>query len=283
MKIKQILIFCILLGVLSLLLFSEKSRNLIKHYYYLIDSKDGLIYTRTFFREKIDKGTLSKENSKILIFLTYGQSNAANASNFKYKTTHHVYEFWNENLYEYIEPSLGASGNGGSVWGLVGDKLIEADIADKVVFMNAAVAGASMEELAYKEFGFSTDLINRYKKIKEELKTVDAILIHQGESNINDSSGYENAFNSLKSELLSISSAPIILANASYCNGVSDDKLKKIQDTVISKNKEVYRGPNSDKILSNFRYDDCHFNKEGLESLSDFWVDSILNSLDIER
>ena len=279
MKTKRMLFFYLFVGVLLVPLLSDRARTLIISTYYLIDSKDGLVYSRPFFRETIERNTVINQKDRVLIFLTYGQSNAANASNFKYKTKYDVYEFWNDRIYKYKEPSLGASGGGGSVWGLVGDKLIEANAADKVIFMNAAVGGASMEDLAYEESGISTEFINRYKKIEDVLIGIDAILFHQGESNINDSSGYEKAFMYLKSKLQDISSTPIILANVSYCEGVFDDELKKIQDNLISTNKDVLRGPDTDKLLSDFRYDDCHFNKHGLDKLSDYWVNSIIDVL----
>ena len=62
------------------------------------------------------------------IYITYGQSNALNSGQIGYDIKSEVYQFFKNKVYFYKDPSLGGGSgviDGGSVWGMVGDKLIE--------------------------------------------------------------------------------------------------------------------------------------------------------------
>lgn len=214
-------------------------------------------------------------SNKTGIFLTYGQSNAANAGETGYNPFFEVYQFLFGYTFKYQEPSLGANGRGSSVWGMVGDKLIDSGAYNSVIFSNCAFGGKSIKQLNDGiHFNY---LVMNYKMLLKKYQRVDAILFHQGEQ---DSKNYKNYYNEFVLFLENLSkegiNIPIYLSRASYCNGVESPDLISIQDELIKDFSQVHMGPNTDLIYSKIdRYDNCHFSLSGLEKVADKWVDSL--------
>lgn len=209
------------------------------------------------------------------IFLTYGQSNAANAGEPGYNPSLEVYQFLLGDTFKYQEPSLGVNGRGSSIWGMVGDKLIKSGANESVIFSNCGYGGKSIEQLI-EGIHFNYLVIN-YKMLLKKYGRVDAILFHQGEQNAKNFKNYYNKFSlfleNLTDEEINI---PIYLARASYCGGIESPELLSIQDQLIKDFPQVLKGPNTDLIYSKTeRYDNCHFSLSGLEKASDMWVDSL--------
>ncbi|MFV8224371.1 sialate O-acetylesterase [Christiangramia aquimixticola] len=214
------------------------------------------------------------------IYLTYGQSNSANHGQIGYKVKNDVYQFYDYTVYGYQDPSLGASGDAGSVWGMVGDKLILQGIHDKVIFSNNGWQGKSIKELNTSPY-FSY-LLNSYNQLINKYGRVDAILFHQGEINHKSKYGNENYYKEfhlflkkLQKEGIEI---PIYLSRTSICNTGSDRFLTGIQSKIINDFEMVYEGPDTDKLFdSKYRLpDNCHFSMLGFEKFSDMWVKSIM-------
>ncbi|MCB2051459.1 MAG: hypothetical protein KDE63_08520, partial [Novosphingobium sp.] len=190
-----------------------------------------------------------------LVFLTYGQSNAANTGQLGYQVKHPVFMVNDGVAYKYSDPSVGATGVNGSVWGRVGDKLIEDGAAKAVFFINVAWGGASMEELADDHpYTYLEDQLRQSLKL---FGRIDGILIHHGERHnikIPDkiplgAKTYTKPFLRLRKKLGTLTDAPIYLSLVSYCGdrGVDTD-LIKVQDGLIRDLKGVLRGVNSDKL-----------------------------------
>ena len=218
------------------------------------------------------------------IFLTYGQSNSANHGQIGYEVTKDIFMFYGGKIYEYKDPTIGATGNSGSVWGRVGDKLVEQGLSESIIFASSGVGGSSIKKLTYgKNFDF---FISQVKSLQNKFHRIDGILFHQGESNhfLNKGSkNYKKDFESFLINLRKYTKAPIYLSQASICDSRTDPKLINIQNELIKKHKLLLRGPNSDLINSpkDRLPDNCHFSEEGYELLSDLWVESIkLNSED---
>lgn len=218
------------------------------------------------------------------IYLIYGQSSSANHGQIGYNLKGNVFQYFEGNTYIYKDPSLGGTGSGGSVWGMVGDKLIEKGIHDKVVFSNCAMAAAKIEELnGGQNFDY---LVSNFNSQIEKFGRVDGILFHQGESNNTFQGGCENYYsdfvkllNGLKKNGIEI---PIYLSRASFCgdDNPKDKKLIEIQNRIIKDFELVYEGPNTD-LLDKREYrlpDYCHFSLLGYDKFSDMWVDSIFRN-----
>jgi hypothetical protein len=189
--------------------------------------------------------------------------------------------FFEGKTFKYKDPALGGTGGNGSVWGRVGDKLIESGSGDHIIFAVSGWGGSSIHELAYgHQFNFLKDQI---LSIKNKYGKVDGILFHQGESNhiqFKGSIDYERDFLSMSEKIRELTDAPIFLSQTSICDSQSDVDLILIQNKIIESYKGILRGPNSDLIDANSKFrlpDRCHFSSAGLDKLSSMWVDAILN------
>jgi len=215
------------------------------------------------------------------VYITYGQSNSENSGELGYDVINEVYQFFNDTIYEYEDPSLGGTGSKGSVWGMVGDKLINNGVHDKVIFSMTGWGGKTLKELnsdcLYLYF------VTQYHHLHKKFGKVDGILFHQGESNHKSLSGHQNYNKEFILFLQNLKrngiNSPLYLSQVSYCNNEIDDELLRIQNTLVKEINCVYKGPNTDLLIdSQYRLpDNCHFSMLGFEKFSDMWVESIIN------
>lgn len=213
------------------------------------------------------------------VYLTYGQSNSANHGQIGYDVNNEVYQFLDNQTYIYKDPSLGGTGTGGSVWGMVGDKLIDKGIHDKVIFSNNGWQGRSLEELINPPF--LTYLIKSFHQMKNKYGRINAILFHQGEINHSDKLGHKEYYKDFEAFMQKLKeediNVPVYLSRTSICENSSDSTLIKIQNKIIEDFDLVLKGPNTDLLYEKkYRLPDyCHFSLLGFEKFSDMWVESL--------
>ena len=216
-------------------------------------------------------------NNNTGIYITYGQSNSTNHGQIGYEVESNVYMFYNNNTFIYRDPSLGGTGLDGSVWGMVGDKLIEQGVYDEVIFSNCGWGGKSINELKKGEiFEYLTE---NYTQLIEKFGRVDGILFHQGESD-NVENGDKYYYDSFVEFLENLESnkiqTKIYLSRVSYCGlRLKNDELTSVQNKLIDDFSNVLEGPNTD-LLTDKKYrlpDDCHFSFKGYDKFSDMWVE----------
>ena len=212
------------------------------------------------------------------IYLTYGQSNSTNSGEYGYFVKNEVFQFLLGETFVYEDPSLGVTGSGGSVWGMVGDKLIENGIHEQVVFSNCGWGGTKIENL--KEGHYFEYLVNNYNNLIKKFGRVDGILFHQGEGN-NSSEGIKNYYNDFSEFISNLNdrgiNIPIYLSRVSLCGEKKpiNNKLTNIQNQLIEDFDMIKEGPNTDLLSkkSERLKDYCHFSLEGYDKFSDMWVE----------
>ena len=257
------------------------------HYKYfpfnLLYSFKSQFITMSESKRNFDIGNLKEVNLSIDnttgIYLTYGQSNAANHGQIGYEVKYEVYQYLKGKTYIYKDPSLGATGNDGSVWGMVGDKLIKSNMHKKVIFSNNGFGGRRIEDLNKEPY--LNHLIKNYNQLLRDYGRVDAILFHQGEINHSNKYGNSNYYKEFKILVDKLKAQgiiiPIYLSRTSICNNDSDAGLIEIQNKIIKDMDIVFPGPNTD-LLSEKKFrlpDNCHFSLLGYEKFSDMWVISL--------
>lgn len=316
--IKKISIFCLILFTLSLafiygifvqkykiypyhilsnlkqnILPSEYIKNRIyvheiDHWFNPDDSRSRYLDTSNLFQTKIIKGPNTK------VFIVYGQSNTANSGQIGYKNTEKVHMFLNGKSYKYQEPSLGATGRDGNVWGRLGDKLIKKNSKiDNVYFALAGWGGKSIQELNHSPY---IDLyFSHIKNVLKSFGKIDGILFQQGEANnpldkrwnnatISGDEKYIYFLNLLFEKTKKLTDAPIWIAKTSFCGNKKPIyyNLVNQQNKFINNNKNIFHGPNTDEIREEkYRLPDkCHFSYLGLDIYSEMWFNSIINRIE---
>ena len=225
------------------------------------------------------------KSSKVLF--TFGQSNSANYGQpqYLYTAKHDVFNYYQGKLYKAQDPLLGATGKGASVWGILGDKLIEANVADAVTIIPIGIGGVTVGSWA--KGGANHALL---EKTLDELVAkgihIDCICWHQGESdNIKNTptEKYMQDFLTIREAFRERGiDAPIVVAVASYHQwcldedyGRSDD-IRNAQKRLAKEYKDIYQGPDTDKLDKCYqRADGIHFSHVGQRQHAALWLKSI--------
>jgi len=217
---------------------------------------------------------------KTMVFLTYGQSNSVNGGDCCYNVTEDVFMYLTGQTYRYQDPSLGVNGLGGSVWGMVGDKLIKKGVTEQVVFSNCGWGGKTIKQLSQ---GHNLNfLVENYRGLIKKFGKVDGILFHQGENN-NSPEGIQNYYRDFSNFIKNLNSEgvtiPIYLSRVSLCGSKKpiNPKLTNIQNELINNFNIVREGPNTDLISKRPERtkDLCHFTLDGYDRFSDMWIESL--------
>ena len=223
-------------------------------------------------------------NEKTGIFLTYGQSNSVNSGELGYVVKNNVYQSLFGQTYVYRDPSLGVNGNKGSVWGMVGDKLIDNGIYDNVVFSNCGYGGKRISDLNSEPI--ISFLVNNYKSLINKFGKVDGILFHQGEAdnNLSGTKKYYIEFVKFLEILMNNGiEIPIYLSRVSSCEpGTKTNyELINIQNKLINDFEIIKKGPNTDLLVGKkYRHYGCHFSLEGFNIFSDMWIHYIIKEIE---
>ena len=214
-----------------------------------------------------------------LIILAFGQSNAANYGQTRYRPAGAVFSFYQGRCYRAADPMPGADGGGGSVWTRLGERIIESRFADKVVFATIGVGGS---EIARWSSG--GDLHSRLLDAVAGLSAAGLqpthLLWQQGEADAvrgTDSLTYRISFlNMVRSVHTHGVSAPIYVAVATYCYGRRSSEVQQAQRELVNVRNRIYPGPDTDILVSDeLRYDGCHFTDIGLNRSADTWLLSL--------
>ena len=220
-----------------------------------------------------------------VVLFTFGQSNSANygqGGKYLYTPRHEVYNYFNQKLYMAQDPLLGATGKGGSVWGITGDLLIEKKKAQAVTIIPIGIGGVKISEWA--KGGVHHQLLE--KTLDDIVRLgiqIDCICWHQGESdNIANttSAQYMEKFLEIREAFRKRGiQAPFVVAVASYhplCLEEDHGCSKEIRDAqkeLARKYKDIHQGPDTDKLNKVYqRADGIHFSQVGQRQHAEMWA-----------
>lgn len=224
------------------------------------------------------------QTDRTMVLLIAGQSNAANSGGQRYVGLPNVVNYFAGKCYAAASPLLGATGISGDPWTLLGNMIIERNLADRVVLVASAMSGSSIER--WKD-GAPLNLMLR--SVISDLAThyrITGILWHQGEWDHGSmtQSDYSAKFLSLVESIRRLEvDAPIYISVASRCD-VTDtpwtpvNPIADAQRALPDSRRGILRGVDTDALITSIdRTDDCHFAGSGLEKFAAAWV-SILEA-----
>lgn len=211
-----------------------------------------------------------------VVFLTFGQSNAANSVDVKYTPVNNIYNVFDGKCYKASDPLLGASGALGSTWTRLADKLMNIDPTRDIIIVSVAVGGSSISQWQIGSDNM-VYLVNQVYKLRCLGLTVDKILFHQGESDAASFMPWDmwvNYFNHMYTTLRKYEiNAPIYVAQATSCLNNWSADIRYAQWLVAYAISDVHFGPDTDTILD--RYDGCHFSGVGADKHADLWLEKL--------
>ena len=219
-----------------------------------------------------------------LVILVAGQSNAGNWGAKRTQPNHADvlnYEVQTNTLYRARDPMAGTDGFGGSFMPRLGDLLIDAGVADAVVFVPIAVGSTSVADWTF--LAFKDRLAQGAAAAQRAGLAPDLILWQQGESDAIErtpTAFYIRRFEKMIEGLRTVSQAPVFVAIASHCGEESkpgEADVRAAQIAVVSQERKIYAGPDQDKITERRAEDDCHMTDVGLAKAAEAWAEMIKN------
>jgi hypothetical protein len=240
---------------------------------------------------KIQVDCTAIDRNKTMVILALGQGNAANGGEGKYTPKHNVYNIFNGKCYKADDPLLGATDNKGSVWGRLGDKIIENGMYENVIIKSIGVGGSpvicwtvSGTGIGYKDRLYG-NYHSRILEANEELTSlgfpITHILWHQGESDMKNgttTAQYKERFlDMLGSMRKNGIGAPIYVALASRYGRETSQEVINAQKQLVEEHVDIFQGPNTDIIdrLEERTEDGQRFTEIGLEKHANAWVESL--------
>ena len=237
------------------------------------------------FRQKIPNKQELAKSDKTIIFLAFGQSNAADYGMGTYTCKNsEVYNYYKGDLYKAKEPLLGPDGAGSSVWTRLADLLIDSGLYKKVIIIPCGIGQTSVQCWTEGECRKKLDKTLDY--LASDSITPTHILWDQGETDNVDKTTREQYKTRLK-ELINVFrarhiDAPFYVSVSSYFPYNNDnpfginETIRQAQMDVIQETKNCKQGPDTDSLnLAYYRADAVHFTEKGLDRLALEWFKKI--------
>ena len=297
-KIK-IVFFCIIYLFIFVLVLEKTfvKKGLKNHYFYFSNVLSGNKEvkgepTQFFFNSKRKK-FFSKCPANAILIATFGQSNSANYLDYKFKEKsfyekknlikYQMYNFYDNECYFLSDPVLGATGKAGSMWPTLAYKLNK-KLDMPIIIIAGGSGGTSSDQWLDRKYSYMENLKTSIQQIwyKHRIKPK-YFIFHQGETDGLLNTKKEKYFNNLVSiftelNVLNDSYTTILIFGVSKCEDrESNNEIIYAQKKLAESFENVFYIYNTDKLGKNYRgHDNCHFNYNGIEFLTEKITQNIL-------
>ena len=212
------------------------------------------------------------------VLLLVGQSNAGNHQAQRYQSADdRVVNFVDGRCYRAASPLLGATGQEGETWTLLGNKLVQSGLYRTVILIPTAVGGSSVRRWA--EGGdLNAMLVTVIRAVKSRY-TINAVLLDQGAADFALGTPEGQYRSDLKSMIDTVRAqgvhAPFFITRCSVGgpNWTEDNPVARAQASLADSRSAVFDGPNTDRDVTRLdRYDGYHFGASGQEKFASAWM-----------
>jgi hypothetical protein len=222
-----------------------------------------------------------------VVILSFGQSNAANDGAARYVPRHgvHAFNVFDMNYYKAVDPLPGATNIGGSVWGRLGDKMIESGQFRSVLFVSIAIGASYIKDWTPPDGQCYRRLQLALTRLKRAGIRIDMLCWHQGEADANhrttSAEEYKSGFRRLVKRIRAAGcEAPIYVAVASLCEKdphpyQNHEQIRLAQQQLVAISEGLLPGPDTDRFDGDYRSDGCHLSESGLDAVAQAWLESI--------
>jgi Carbohydrate esterase, sialic acid-specific acetylesterase len=213
------------------------------------------------------------------VLLIIGQSNGGNHGETRSTAEEAVFNFnpFDGLCYRACDPLLGATGDGGSPWCILGNALITEGFAQSILLCPLSVGGSTVAEWG-PGGTYHHRMAYGIARLRQAGFEPSHVLWHQGEADAlygTSADDYVKSFRALMGSLCELDiRAPIYLATASYFavpKGYSANQaiIRRGQQSLIDAEKWILPGPDTDLIRD--RFDGCHMGTAGLREHAQMW------------
>jgi hypothetical protein len=211
------------------------------------------------------------------VLLVAGQSNAANSQSQRYQSPDdRVVNFSEGHCYRAASPLLGADDRNGESWTLLGLKLIQTGLYNRVIVIPAASGGSAIRRWATG--GDLNAMLMTVIRAAKSRYTITAVLWDQGATDFTLQTPEERYRSDLKALIDQIRAegvtAPFFITRCSVGGEkwTEDNAIARAQ-AALADGKTIFDGPNTDHdVPRSDRYDGYHFAASGQEKWTDTWV-----------
>ena len=264
---------------------SEVTRHRVRKLERRDDEHDGPMdrnRPRELQRIRLDPTTLLRiDPTPTVHVLVLGQSNVA--SHGEHPADSECGHLFHEGrLMPLSDPLTGGSGEGGSVWTRVAPKLRSGGVCDDVVISMFAEGGSSIADWSPGQ-PCLRKLRQALPHFESSATAITHIVFHQGERDNLLGTGaaeYRQSFMSMYQRVSKFfPEARWILCIASWSDGVTSDAVREAQLSALEREPTIFRGPDTDLLGDDCRYDGTHFNELGLERFATMLTETIALTL----
>lgn len=226
----------------------------------------------------VDCGKL--KGPRTMVALVFGQSNSGNHGETPYKPKREVYNFYDGKCYVAEDPLLGTTGNGGSVWSHLGDKLVDAGLYDKVILVPVGVGGTPINRWV-PTGDLHRRILDAIFQLKKKGLKITHMLWHQGETDRmlkTPKDEYKKMFMAMLGSIRKHGvDAPIYVAVATLCGSAPEGyEIQQAQRELVNTELKIYPGAFSDELNTiQDRHDACHFSAAGIDKHAQLWFYAI--------
>lgn len=218
----------------------------------------------------------SAAQAKPLYILVVGDSIAANCNEHVYPAAPGVLQIALDGSEKpAADPLDWADCRRGSTWVPLGRQLIEAGMADKVIFMSIALSGTKASDWQTPEGKAYPKLQKAIGVLQQKGVKFDFAFWQQGDADIGGNA--PRYTRSLRVAMHHIAmSVPIrtwLIAHQSSCHGKRDPKIAQAQSfAAMNYLMDHFPGPDTDALGSAERFDGCNLNQAGQEKMARAWL-----------
>jgi hypothetical protein len=216
------------------------------------------------------------------VLLVMGQSNAANYQGQRYQSPDdRVVNFAAGQCYRAASPLIGADGQLGEPWTLLGTKLVKSGLYRTVILIPVAVGGSPVHRWAA-----GGDLNATMVAVIQAAKaryTITGVLWDQGATDFALRTPEGQYRSHLKSLIDTIRAqgvrAPFFITRCSFGgeDWSENNPVARAQASLADSQHAIFDGPNTDHDVTPFdRYDGYHFSASGQEKYTDAWIPLLL-------
>jgi Carbohydrate esterase, sialic acid-specific acetylesterase len=212
------------------------------------------------------------------VLLVIGQSNAGNYQGQRHQSgDDRVVNFSGGHCYRAASPLLGADGELGETWTLLGTKLIQSGLYRTVILIPAAVGGSAIHRWADR--GDLNKMMVAVIQAAKMRYTITGVLLDQGATDFTLRTPEDQYRSDLKSLIDTTRahgvSAPFFITRCSMGGNdwSEDNPIARAQASLADSQRAIFDGPNTDHDVTPLdRYDGAHFAASGQEKYTDAWI-----------